>query len=129
MEMRTRLFLRTTEFLWQEGHTAHETQEEALDETYKIIRLYKNFLEEYMAIPIIIGEKPKMKDLRAMKTLCIEAMMQDGKLYKLELVILGQNFSKASNIKLIEKVRTICMDNIMGCFNKTNWRINNDSCR
>ena len=100
-EMRTRLFLRTTEFLWQEGHTAHETKEEALDETYKIIHLYKNFLEEYMAIPIIVGEKTENERFPgAIKTLCIEAMMQDGKALQAGTShFLGQNFSKASNIK------------------------------
>ena len=100
-EMRTRLFLRTTEFLWQEGHTVHETEEEAINETHKIICLYKNFVEEYMAIPIIIGEKTENERFPgAQKTLCIEAMMQDGKALQAGTShFLGQNFSKSSNIK------------------------------
>ena len=100
-EMRTRLFLRTTEFLWQEGHTAHETEEEALHETYKIIKLYQNFVEDFMAIPILVGEKTENERFPgAVKTLCIEAMMQDGKALQAGTShFLGQNFSKASNIK------------------------------
>ena len=100
-EMRTRLFLRTSEFLWQEGHTVHETKKEAIDETKKIINLYKNFIEEYMAIPIFIGEKSENERFPgAISTLCVEAMMQDGKALQAGTShFLGQNFSKASNIK------------------------------
>ena len=100
-EMRTRMFLRTTEFLWQEGHTAHETQKEALNETHKIIKLYQNFVEDFMAIPILVGEKTENERFPgAVKTLCIEAMMQDGKALQAGTShYLGQNFSRASNIK------------------------------
>ncbi len=100
-EMRTRLFLRTTEFLWQEGHTVHETEQEAIDETHMIINLYKDFVEEYMAMPIIVGEKSDAEKFPgAVKTLCIEALMQDGKALQAGTShFLGQNFSKSSEIK------------------------------
>ena len=79
-EMRTRLFLRTAEFLWQEGHTVHETSEEALQETRKMLEVYKTFAEEYMAMPVLTGEKTEAERFPgAVSTLCIEAMMQDRK--------------------------------------------------
>ena len=100
-EMRTRLFLRTAEFLWQEGHTVHETKNEALEETHMIINLYKDFIEEYMAIPILIGEKSENERFPgAVSTFCVEGMMQDGKALQAGTShFLGQNFSKASEIK------------------------------
>lgn len=100
-EMRTRLFLRTTEFLWQEGHTAHETEAEAWEETLKMLKVYKDFAEEYMAIPIITGEKSAGERFPgAVSTLSIEAMMQDRKaLQSGTSHFLGQNFAKASEIQ------------------------------
>ncbi len=99
-EMRTRLFLRTTEFLWQEGHTAHETSGEAWVETRKILDVYKTFAEEYLAMPVLTGEKtPGQRFPGAVNTLCIEAMMQDRKALQAGTShFLGQNFAKASGI-------------------------------
>ena len=98
--MRTRLFLRTTEFLWQEGHTVHETESEALEETKKMLDVYKFFAEEYMAMPVLTGEKTESERFPgAVSTLCIEAMMQDGKALQAGTShFLGQNFSKSCNI-------------------------------
>jgi len=100
-EMRTRLFLRTAEFLWQEGHTAHETEAEALEETRKMLEVYKTFAEEYMAMPVLTGEKtPGERFPGAVSTLCIEAMMQDRKALQAGTShFLGQNFAKASGIQ------------------------------
>ncbi len=100
-EMRTRLFLRTAEFLWQEGHTVHETEEEALDETRKMLEVYKTFAEEYMAMPVLTGEKTAAERFPgAVSTLCIEAMMQDRKALQAGTShFLGQNFAKASEIQ------------------------------
>ncbi len=100
-EMRTRLFLRTTEFLWQEGHTAHETREEAVDETLKMLEVYRAFAEDYMAMPVLTGEKsPGERFPGAVSTYCIEAMMQDRKALQAGTShFLGQNFAKASEIK------------------------------
>ncbi len=100
-EMRTRLFLRTAEFLWQEGHTAHETSEEAWDETRLILDLYKRFSEEYMAVPVLTGEKTAGERFPgALNTLCIEAMMQDRKALQAGTShFLGQNFARASGIE------------------------------
>ena len=100
-EMRTRLFLRTTEFLWQEGHTVHETKEEALEETYKMLDVYAKFAEEYLAIPVIKGEKTASERFPgALQTFSIEAMMQDKKaLQSGTSHFLGTNFATASNIK------------------------------
>ncbi len=99
-EMRTRLFLRTAEFLWQEGHTAHETSEEAWEETLKILEVYKNFAEEYLAMPVLTGEKTAAERFPgAENTFCIEAMMQDRKALQAGTShFLGQNFAKASEI-------------------------------
>jgi prolyl-tRNA synthetase len=104
-EMRTRLFLRTAEFLWQEGHTAHSTSEEAVEETYKIVRLYEQFAKEYMAIPVIPGTKTESERFAgAVDTLCIEAMMQDGKALQAGTShFLGQNFAKAFDVKFSNK--------------------------
>lgn len=100
-EMRTRLFLRTSEFLWQEGHTVHATEKEAIDETFTILELYKTFVEEYLALPVISGTKtPDERFPGAVETYSIEAMMQDFKAVQAGTShFLGQNFSKASNIK------------------------------
>jgi len=100
-EMRTRLFLRTTEFLWQEGHTAHATHEEAEEETLKMVNLYKKFAEEYLAMPTIVGRKTdREKFAGALHTYCIEALMQDGKALQAGTSHhLGQNFAKAFDVK------------------------------
>ena len=104
-EMRTRLFLRTTEFLWQEGHTAHETEQEAMDEALKMLSVYKKFAEEYMAMPVIAGEKSASERFAgASKTFSIEAMMQDRKALQAGTSHhLGQNFAKAFNIKFQDR--------------------------
>lgn len=100
-EMRTRLFLRTSEFLWQEGHTVHATSEEAQEETMKMLRVYETFAKEYLAIPVIPGMKtPDEKFPGAVDTFTIEAMMQDRKAVQAGTShFLGQNFAKASEIK------------------------------
>lgn len=100
-EMRPRIFLRTTEFLWQEGHTAHATRQEAVEETLKMLAIYRTVLEEYLAIPVIVGEKsPGERFPGAESTYTLEAMMQDRKaLQSCTSHYLGQNFSKASNIR------------------------------
>jgi len=100
-EMRTRMFLRTTEFLWQEGHTVHETEAEAWEETRKMLEVYKTFAEEYMAMPVLTGEKTAGERFPgAVSTLCIEAMMQDRKALQAGTShFLGQNFAKASGIQ------------------------------
>src|SRR5881397_3559594 len=100
-EMRTRLFLRTAEFLWQEGHTAHATQQEADEETQRILDLYRTFAEEWMAVPVLTGPKSEgQKFPGAVYTLCIEALMQDGKALQAGTSHnLGQNFSKAFDVK------------------------------
>jgi prolyl-tRNA synthetase len=100
-EMRTRLFLRTTEFLWQEGHTVHENREEAMEETLKMLDVYARFAEEYLAIPVFKGEKTEGEKFPgAVNTYCIEAMMQDRKaLQSGTSHFLGQNFARSSNIR------------------------------
>ena len=100
-EMRTRLFLRTTEFLWQEGHTAHATHEEAKEEALRILGIYRRFAEEWMAIPVLAGVKTeKEKFAGADRTYCIEALMQDGKALQAGTSHdLGQNFSRAFEVK------------------------------
>ena len=104
-EMRTRLFLRTSEFLWQEGHTAHETREEAINETVMINDLYEKFAKEYMAMPVLKGIKSKSETFAgAETTYCIEALMQDGKALQAGTShFLGQNFSKAFDVKFANK--------------------------
>ncbi len=104
-EMRTRLFLRTAEFLWQEGHTAHETMQEAIVETEKIINLYAEFVENYMALPVIKGIKSANERFAgAIETYSIEALMQDGKaLQSGTSHFLGQNFAKAFDVKFSSK--------------------------
>ena len=100
-EMRTRLFLRTSEFLWQEGHTAHATREEAMDETRLMNKVYADFVENYMAIPVIQGIKTASERFAgAEETYCIEALMQDGKALQAGTShFLGQNFAKAFDVK------------------------------
>src|SRR3954468_10742371 len=100
-EMRTRLFLRTAEFLWQEGHTAHATQKEAEDETRQMVDVYRRFAEEWMAMPVLVGPKSDgQKFPGAVYTLCIEAMMQDKRALQAGTShFLGQNFSKAFDVK------------------------------
>ncbi len=102
-EMRTRLFLRTAEFLWQEGHTAHATMQEAREETMQMLEVYVKFAEEYMAMPVIKGEKTEGERFPgAVSTYCIEALMQDCKALQAGTShFLGQNFSKASDIKFL----------------------------
>ena len=104
-EMRTRLFLRTSEFLWQEGHTAHETEAEALEETKKILFLYKDFIQQTLAIPIIEGLKTEREKFAgAIETYCVEALMQDGKALQAGTShFLGQNFAKAFDVKFANR--------------------------
>lgn len=104
-EMRTRLFLRTTEFLWQEGHTAHATQKEAEDETIQMLNVYAEFAENFMAMPVIKGVKTANERFAgAVETYCIEALMQDGKALQAGTShFLGQNFAKAFDVKFSDK--------------------------
>jgi len=104
-EMRTRLFLRTAEFLWQEGHTAHATQEEAIEETLKILDIYTEFAEKYMAVPVLKGVKSISERFAgAVDTYCIEALMQDGKALQAGTThFLGQNFAKAFDVQFLSK--------------------------
>ena len=104
-EMRTRLFLRTAEFLWQEGHTAHATKNEALEETEKIINLYSDFAQDFMAMPVTIGAKSENERFAgALETYTIEALMQDGKALQAGTShFLGQNFAKAFDVKFATK--------------------------
>lgn len=107
-EMRTRLFLRTAEFLWQEGHTAHATEQEAIEETNRMLDVYATFAEEHMAMPVIKGAKTEYERFAgALDTLCIEAMMQDGKALQAGTShFLGQNFAKAFDVKFANKEGT-----------------------
>ena len=104
-EMRTRMFLRTAEFLWQEGHTAHATKEEAMEEAVKMLNVYADFAEQYMAVPVIKGVKSANERFAgALDTYTIEAMMQDGKaLQSGTSHFLGQNFAKAFDVKFLNK--------------------------
>ena len=104
-EMRTRLFLRTAEFLWQEGHTAHATKEEAEAEAKRMLEVYADFVENFMAIPVIKGVKsPNERFAGAIDTYCIEALMQDGKALQAGTShFLGQNFAKAFNVQFLNK--------------------------
>jgi len=104
-EMRTRLFLRTAEFLWQEGHTAHATKAEAIEETEKMLDVYAEFAEEYMAMPVVKGLKSANERFAgAEETYCIEALMQDGKALQAGTShFLGQNFAKAFDVKFADK--------------------------
>lgn len=104
-EMRTRLFLRTAEFLWQEGHTAHATREEAVAEAEKMIHVYRRFAEEWMSLPVVVGHKsPNERFAGAEDTLTIEALMQDGKaLQSGTSHFLGQNFAKAFDVQYVNR--------------------------
>ena len=108
-EMRTRIFLRTTEFLWQEGHTAHATEAEAVAETRQMLDVYAQFAEEWMALPVIKGHKTANERFAgAVDTLCIEAMMQDGKALQAGTShFLGQNFAKAFDVQFLNKQNTL----------------------
>jgi prolyl-tRNA synthetase len=103
--MRTRLFLRTAEFLWQEGHTAHATEQEAIEETERMLGVYATFAEEWIALPVLKGLKsPNERFAGAIETYCIEALMQDGKaLQSGTSHFLGQNFAKAFDVKFVNK--------------------------
>ena len=104
-EMRTRLFLRTAEFLWQEGHTAHATAEDAIEETKRMLEVYATFAEEFMALPVIRGVKSASERFAgAIDTYCIEGLMQDGKALQCGTShFLGQNFAKAFEVKFLNK--------------------------
>lgn len=104
-EMRTRLFLRTTEFLWQEGHTAHATEQEAIEEAERMLDVYATFAEEWIALPVVKGLKsPNERFAGAIETYCIESLMQDGKaLQSGTSHFLGQNFAKAFDVKFVNK--------------------------
>ncbi|NNJ88531.1 MAG: proline--tRNA ligase, partial [Eudoraea sp.] len=104
-EMRTRLFLRTSEFLWQEGHTAHAAKQEAIDEAELILNIYADFAENHMAVPVIKGTKTESERFAgAVETYCIEALMQDGKALQAGTShFLGQNFAKAFDVKFATK--------------------------
>ncbi len=108
-EMRTRLFLRTAEFLWQEGHTAHATKDEAIAEAEQMMNVYAEFAENYMAIPVIKGTKTESERFAgALETYCIEALMQDGKALQAGTShFLGQNFAKAFDVKFAAKDGTL----------------------
>ena len=118
-EMRTRLFLRTSEFLWQEGHTAHATQEEAIAETNQILEIYADFVENWMAVPVIKGKKsPAERFAGAEETYCIEALMQDGKALQAGTShFLGQNFAKAFDVKFTNK------ENVLDHVWATSWGV------
>jgi prolyl-tRNA synthetase len=104
-EMRPRVFLRTAEFLWQEGHTAHETADEAVAETQQMLRVYETFARDYLALPVLTGEKSEGERFPgAVQTLCIEAMVQDRKAIQAGTShFLGQNFAKASGIQFVSR--------------------------
>ncbi len=104
-EMRTRLFLRTAEFLWQEGHTAHATKQEAIDESVQMMQVYAEFAEKFMALPVVRGIKSESERFAgAVETYCIEALMQDGKALQAGTShFLGQNFAKAFDVKFTSK--------------------------
>ncbi len=104
-EMRTRLFLRTSEFLWQEGHTAHASSEEALEESQKMLGVYQEFAENFLAISVVPGQKPEHEKFAGAEiTYCIESMMQDGKALQAGTShFLGQNFAKAFDVKFLNK--------------------------
>ena len=104
-EMRTRMFLRTAEFLWQEGHTAHATRDEAIEETHRMLDVYSEFAEKFMAIPVLRGVKSENERFAgALDTYCIEALMQDGKALQAGTShFLGQNFAKAFDVKFTSK--------------------------
>jgi prolyl-tRNA synthetase len=118
-EMRPRLFLRTTEFLWQEGHTAHASETEAVEETRKMLEVYRSFAEDYLAMPVIAGEKPENERFPgAVNTYSIEAMMQDGKALQAGTShFLGTHFAEAQNIKFQDDAGSVTL-----C-NTTSWGV------
>src|ERR1700742_3737005 len=118
-EMRTRLFLRTTEFLWQEGHTAHATADEAIAETEQMLEVYADFVENFLALPVVRGRKtPNERFAGALDTYCIEALMQDGKALQAGTShFLGQNFAKAFDVKFTGK------DNKLDYVWATSWGV------
>src|SRR3954469_19748248 len=118
-EMRTRLFLRTAEFLWQEGHTAHATRDEAIEETEQMLNVYADFAEKYMAVPVIKGVKTESERFAgAVNTYCIEALMQDGKALQAGTShFLGQNFAKAFDVKFSDR------DNKLDYVWATSWGV------
>jgi len=118
-EMRTRLFLRTAEFLWQEGHTAHATNQEAIEETEKMLGVYADFAENFLALPVIKGIKtPNERFAGALETYCIEALMQDGKALQAGTShFLGQNFAQAFDVKFTNKEGVL--DHVWG----TSWGV------
>ncbi len=126
-EMRTRLFLRTTEFLWQEGHTAHATKNEAIAETEQMINIYAEFAENFMAMPVIKGFKTESERFAgALETYCIEALMQDGKALQAGTShFLGQNFAKAFDVKFTAKDGK--QDFVWASFYPINGCLDNDS--
>ena len=127
-EMRTRLFLRTAEFLWQEGHTAHATKQEAIDESVQMMNVYAQFAEEFMAMPVVKGIKSESERFAgAVETYCIEALMQDGKALQAGTShFLGQNFAKAFDVKFTSKEGKtgFCLGNFLGCQHSFNWCFN-----
>ena len=108
-EMRTRLFLRTSEFLWQEGHTAHASADEAIEEARRMLDVYADFAENWMAVPVVKGKKSESERFAgAVETLCIEALMLDGKALQCGTShFLGQNFAKAFDVKFLNKEGTL----------------------
>ena len=108
-EMRTRLFLRTAEFLWQEGHTAHQSEQEAIEEAERMVHIYADFVENYMGVPVVIGVKsPAERFAGAVNTYCIGALMQDGKALQAGTThFLGQNFAKAFDVQFLNKNNTL----------------------
>jgi prolyl-tRNA synthetase len=118
-EMRTRLFLRTSEFLWQEGHTAHATSEEAVAETEQMLEVYADFVENWLALPVVRGRKtPNERFAGALDTYCIEALMQDGKALQAGTShFLGQNFAKAFDVKFTNR------ENVQDYVWATSWGV------
>ena len=123
-EMRTRLFLRTAEFLWQEGHTAHSTKQEAIEEAEQMNNIYAEFAQNFMGIPVIKGLKSESERFAgAEETYCIEALMQDGKALQAGTShFLGQNFAKAFDVKFATKEgkQELVWGNFLGSFNQVN---------
>ena len=126
-------FLRTMEFLWQEGHTAHATKQEAIDETLQMLEVYRTFAEEYMAMPVITGVKTESERFAgAEDTYCIEALMQDGKALQAGTShFLGQNFAKAFDVKFQDKNgdHKLVWATSWGVSNSLNWWLNHDTFR
>ena len=125
-EMRTRLFLRTAEFLWQEGHTAHSTQQEAVEEAQRMLDVYADFAENFMAMPVVKGVKsPSERFAGALDTYTIEGLMQDGKALQCGTShFLGQNFAKAFDVKFQQgRRKRICLGYKLGCFHSIDGRI------